>query len=187
MVVSSGICCCLLGPQASPETRGLPLEGAEATPGPDAKLLTNEAHPLAKQLLRRRIAHSSFHRSAVSGNLIDSTFGIVRSDREGMLCHNSQTHDSHCASRISSSVLSIREDILQSLGHPVVSALGLHAARSLDLSDRSVGVVVIGHEAPWRERCELITHFRGTLPGFPSWRCCVAMIRISAEVIGFTN
>src|ERR1019366_4881627 len=69
MVVSSGICCCLLGPHAvaSPEIRGFPLEGAEAAPGPDAKLLTNEAHPLAKQLLRRRIARNSFHLRAACG------------------------------------------------------------------------------------------------------------------------
>ena len=31
------------------------------------------------------------------------------------------------------------EDILQSLGHPVVSVLGSRTARNLDLSDRAVG------------------------------------------------
>lgn len=45
------------------------------------------------------------------------------------------------------SLLSIRDDILQSLGHPVVSILGSRAARNLDLSHESVGVVLIGHGA----------------------------------------
>ncbi|MGB9255944.1 MAG: hypothetical protein WCC25_13980, partial [Candidatus Korobacteraceae bacterium] len=57
------------------------------------------------------------------------------------------------------SLLSIREDILQSLWHPVVSVLGSRAARNLDLSDRAVGVVMIGHGAPWQERVKLIAHF----------------------------
>jgi hypothetical protein len=71
------------------------------------------------------------------------------------------------------SLLLIREDILQSLGHPVISVLGLQAARSLDLSNRLIGVIVIGHGAPWQERVELITHFRETLPGVP----IVALLR----------
>ncbi len=65
------------------------------------------------------------------------------------------------------SLLSIREEILQSLGHPVVSVLGSQAARNLALSDALVGVVVIGHRAPRQERCELIAHFRESLPGVP--------------------
>ena len=65
------------------------------------------------------------------------------------------------------SILSIREDILQSLGHPVISVLGLQAARSLDLSDRLVGVIVIGHGASWQERRDLIAHFRETLFAVP--------------------
>ena len=65
------------------------------------------------------------------------------------------------------SLLSIRDEILQSLGHPVISALGSCAARNLDLSHESVGVVLIGHGAPWEERCNLAAHFRGTLPGVP--------------------
>jgi hypothetical protein len=65
------------------------------------------------------------------------------------------------------SLLSTRDDILQSLGHPVVAVLGSQAARNLDLSDRQVGVVVIGHGAPWEERRKLIAHFRETLPGVP--------------------
>ena len=65
------------------------------------------------------------------------------------------------------SLLSIREEILQSLGHPVVSVLGSQAAWNLALSDALVGVVVIGHRAPRQERCELIAHFRESLPGVP--------------------
>jgi len=65
------------------------------------------------------------------------------------------------------SLLSIRDEILQSLGHPVISALGSCAARNLDLSHESVGVVLIGHGAPWEERCKLAAHFRETLPGVP--------------------
>jgi hypothetical protein len=65
------------------------------------------------------------------------------------------------------SLLSIRDEILQSLGHPVISALGSRAARNLDLSDESVGIILIGHGAPWEERCNLAAHFRKTLPGVP--------------------
>jgi hypothetical protein len=65
------------------------------------------------------------------------------------------------------SLLSIRDEILQSLGHPIISALGSRAARNLDLSHESVGVVLIGHGAPWEERCNLATHFRETVPGVP--------------------
>ncbi len=65
------------------------------------------------------------------------------------------------------SLLSVRDEILQSLGHPVISALGSRAARNLDLSHESVGVVLIGHGAPWEERCDLAVHFRKTLPGVP--------------------
>jgi CheY-like chemotaxis protein len=72
-----------------------------------------------------------------------------------------------------SSLLSIRDEILRSLGHPVVSVLGSQAARNLALSDASVGVVVIGHGAPRQERLELIAHFRETLPGVP----IVALLR----------
>ena len=64
------------------------------------------------------------------------------------------------------SLLSIRDEILQSLGHPVVSVLGSRAARNLALSNSSVGVVVIGHGAPRQERLELIAHFRETLLAF---------------------
>jgi hypothetical protein len=55
----------------------------------------------------------------------------------------------------------------KSLVHPGVSALGSRAARNLDLSHESVGVVLIGHGVPWEERCALAAHFRKTLPGVP--------------------
>ena len=51
------------------------------------------------------------------------------------------------------SLLSIRDEILQSLGHPVISALGSRSARNLDLSRESVGVVLIGHGAPYTRYC----------------------------------
>jgi hypothetical protein len=65
------------------------------------------------------------------------------------------------------SLLSIRDEILQSLGHPVISALGSRAARNLDLSHETVRVVLIGHGAPWEERCNLAAYFREILPGLP--------------------
>lgn len=77
------------------------------------------------------------------------------------------------------SLLSIREDILQSLGHPVVSVLGSRSARSLDLSGRPVGVIMIGHGAPWQERVDLIAHFREVLPGIP----IVALLRRRDKVL----
>jgi len=67
----------------------------------------------------------------------------------------------------SPSLLEVREEILQSLGHPVISALGSRAARNLNVSGESVGVVLIGHGAPWEERCNLAAYFRQTLPGVP--------------------
>lgn len=75
----------------------------------------------------------------------------------------------------SPSLLSTREEILQSLGHPVVSALGMRSAKDLTLSGRSVGVVVIGHGAPRQQRHELIIHFQHILPGVP----IVALLRRS--------
>jgi hypothetical protein len=44
-------------------------------------------------------------------------------------------------------LLSIRDEILQSLRHPVISALGSRAVRNLDLAHESVGVVLIGHSS----------------------------------------
>jgi DNA-binding NtrC family response regulator len=65
------------------------------------------------------------------------------------------------------SLLELREEILQSLGHPVISAKGTCAARSLDLSGVSPGVIVIGHRASRKERQELIAYFRKTVPHVP--------------------
>ena len=67
----------------------------------------------------------------------------------------------------SPSLLSEREEVLQELGHPVISALGSNAARCLDLTHDRVGVVTIGHGASAQERCELISYFRGLLPEIP--------------------
>jgi hypothetical protein len=64
-------------------------------------------------------------------------------------------------------LLSVREEILQFLGHPVVSVFGSQAARNLDLSNNDVGVILIGHGAPWAERSQLIAHFKRSLPGIP--------------------
>ncbi len=65
------------------------------------------------------------------------------------------------------SLLSIRHEILASLGHPVISVVGSRAARNLDLSNRSPGVIVIGHGASRQERQGLINYFRQTVPGVP--------------------
>ena len=64
------------------------------------------------------------------------------------------------------SSLSVRDEILQTLGHPVILALGSWA-RNLDLLNESIGVILIGHGAPWEERCNLAAHFREMLPGVP--------------------
>ena len=79
------------------------------------------------------------------------------------------------------SLLTIRDQILQSLGHPVISALGSRAARDLDLSHEAVGVVLIGHGAPWEERCNLAAHFRETLSGVP---IVASLRRQDKDVIG---
>jgi hypothetical protein len=78
------------------------------------------------------------------------------------------------------SILVLREELLHSLGHPVVSVLGAETARTIDLSDREVGVVVIGHGAPWRERCDLVAYFRETLSVVP----IVVLLRHKEEPIG---
>jgi len=65
------------------------------------------------------------------------------------------------------SLLAVREEILATLGHPVISALGSEAARRLNLRPSSPGVIVIGHGAERREREGLIEFFRCTAPGVP--------------------
>lgn len=71
------------------------------------------------------------------------------------------------------SLLSIRQEILESLGHPVISVVGSRAARNLDLSNRSPGVIVIGHGASRKERQGLINYFRQAAPRVP----LVALLR----------
>ena len=63
------------------------------------------------------------------------------------------------------SLMSIRQEILESLGHPVISVVGSRAARNPDLSNRSPGVIVIGHGASREERQGLIGYFRQSAPG----------------------
>jgi len=77
-------------------------------------------------------------------------------------------------------LLTVREEILQFLGNPVVSVFGLQAARELDLSDKDVAVVLIGHGAPWDERSQLIAHFKRTLRGIP----VIASLRLSDKPFG---
>jgi len=69
--------------------------------------------------------------------------------------------------------MSIRQEILESLGHPVISVGGSRAARNLDLSNPSLGVIVIGHGASRQERQGLINYFRQAVPGVP----LVALLR----------
>lgn len=66
-----------------------------------------------------------------------------------------------------SGLLSIREEILQFLGCPVISVFGSQAARQLYLADNDVGVILIGHGTPWEERSQLIAHFKELLPSTP--------------------
>ena len=51
-----------------------------------------------------------------------------------------------------SGLLNVREEVLQSLGCPVVSVFGSQPARQLDLANNDVGVILIGHGAPLEER-----------------------------------
>lgn len=66
-----------------------------------------------------------------------------------------------------SGLLSVREEILQFLGCPVISVFGSQAARQLDLANNDVGVILVGHGAPWEERSQLIAHFKQLLPTTP--------------------
>ena len=74
-------------------------------------------------------------------------------------------------------LLSTRDAILQSLGHPIISILGSEAAQKIDLSDAEIGAIVIGHGAPRQERSELILYFKRMLPTVP----LVALLRIREE------
>ena len=73
----------------------------------------------------------------------------------------------------SPSLLSEREAVLKRSGYPTISVLGSSNARNLDLSAPGIGVIVVGHGAPWLERHGLIAHFREALPGVP----IVALLR----------
>lgn len=59
-----------------------------------------------------------------------------------------------------------REAILKGLGYQVISTLGSNA-RTIKVSDSTIGVVVIGHGATRLEREQLATYFRDALPGVP--------------------
>jgi hypothetical protein len=54
-----------------------------------------------------------------------------------------------------------REAVLKRAGYQVVSVIGSSNARSHDVSDSAIGVVVVGHGAPRLEREDLIARFRG--------------------------
>src|SRR5579862_9214315 len=56
-----------------------------------------------------------------------------------------------------SGLLTVRAEILQSLGYPVLSRSLGHGWASLDLSDNDVGVILIGRGAPCAETGEQIT------------------------------
>jgi hypothetical protein len=80
-------------------------------------------------------------------------------------------------------LLSIRQEGLASLGHPVISVVGSRAARNLDLSNRSPGVIVIGHGASRQERQDLINYFRQAVPGVPLVHfCAVAMTTLTPSI-----
>ncbi len=74
---------------------------------------------------------------------------------------------------LSPSLLSDLEAVLKRQGYPVISVLGSSNARSLGVSRSEIGIVVVGHAAPWLERESLIAHFQETLPGVP----IVALLR----------
>jgi hypothetical protein len=67
------------------------------------------------------------------------------------------------------SLSSIRDEILQSLGHPLVSVLGSRAARNLDLSHQSIGVILVRHGAPGKNDAILPLISERCSPEFPSW------------------
>jgi hypothetical protein len=72
------------------------------------------------------------------------------------------------------SLLAVREEILATLGHPVISVLGSQAAQRLNLALPSLGVIVIGHGAGRLERQELIEFSGEPHRVFRSWRSCAS-------------
>ena len=73
----------------------------------------------------------------------------------------------------SSRLGAIRTEILESLGYPIHSVAGSQGVANCNLEHCSIGVIVIGHGAPWEERREVIKHFQKRLPGVP----IVALLR----------
>jgi hypothetical protein len=73
----------------------------------------------------------------------------------------------------SPSLLSDREAVLKRQGYAVISVLGSSNARILGVSPSVIGVIVVGHGAPWSEREGLVAHFQETLPAIP----IVALLR----------
>jgi len=73
----------------------------------------------------------------------------------------------------SPSLLAEKAAVLERNGYRVISAPGSFDARGLGVFDPVIGVVVIGHGAPWLEREGLIAHFREALPRVP----IVALLR----------
>ena len=61
----------------------------------------------------------------------------------------------------------MRQEILEFLGHPIIAVQGGAAAKDLDLTSASPGVIVIGHRASREEREDLIRHFRSTVADVP--------------------
>jgi hypothetical protein len=66
-----------------------------------------------------------------------------------------------------SSLLEIRQQILEFLGHPIIAVQGTSAALRLDLAGVSAGVIIVAHRASREERVGLIRHFRRTAGGIP--------------------
>jgi len=64
-------------------------------------------------------------------------------------------------------LLAVREEILETLGHPIISVLGSQAARNLNLVAPSLGVIVIGYAAARHERQDLVNYFRRGAPTVP--------------------
>jgi hypothetical protein len=64
----------------------------------------------------------------------------------------------------SPSLLEERESVLRQSGCRVISVLGCGEVQGLTLAALNIGVIVIGHGAPWCERQELVTQFRKEKP-----------------------
>jgi len=64
-------------------------------------------------------------------------------------------------------LLEIRQELLESLGHPIVSVQGMAAAKRVNVSKALPGVIIIGHRASRHDRQELIRHFRHTALNVP--------------------